>query len=132
MRRFLLMQCVVDTGRPILVANVRKREDPTRAQSMPNMSMLGSFSYSEMAMTSFLMVPATRDLCDECKRMFVRCNCDSSLPSENSTSKFHNRTNAHGLDHGQGSGGHRGSERVCDIVGACTQKGMTVSDAHTT
>jgi hypothetical protein len=57
-----MMQWVVETGRPILVAKVKKREEPMSAQSMPIMRTLGASMKASVEMMSFLMVPETRDL----------------------------------------------------------------------
>lgn len=57
-----MMQCVVETGNPILVETVRKSEEPIKAQSIPSMSTDGVCSNSEIWMISFLIVPATREL----------------------------------------------------------------------
>jgi hypothetical protein len=56
------MQCVVETGKPILVANVKNNEEPTSAQSIPNIRTLGLSSNAETLMMPDLMVPDTRAL----------------------------------------------------------------------
>lgn len=56
------MQCVVETGNPILVAIVKKSEDPMRAQSIPSIKTLGLPSKASTAIIPDLIVPDTREL----------------------------------------------------------------------
>ena len=53
---------VVDTGKPNLVATVKKQEDDTRAHVMPNMSTAGSSTNLSTLMILLRMVSATRAL----------------------------------------------------------------------
>ena len=57
-----MMQWVVDTGRPNLVAMVRKVDEPIRAHNMPIIRTLGASSKALTEIMLFLMVPETRDL----------------------------------------------------------------------
>ena len=51
----------METGKPILVASVSHKDDPTRAQSIPSMSTEGFLSNSLTSITSFRIVSATRE-----------------------------------------------------------------------
>jgi len=55
-----MMECVVETGRPMRVAIVRYREEAVTAQTMPSMSIDGSFLNRLVSTTLVRMVSATR------------------------------------------------------------------------
>lgn len=53
---------VVDTGKPILVATVKKVDDATKAHAMPSISTAGSSVKKSTLMILFRIVSATRAL----------------------------------------------------------------------
>lgn len=53
------MECVVETGIPIVVAIVNQQEEPIKAQAMVNIKTAGSFLKTETSTILFLIVSET-------------------------------------------------------------------------
>lgn len=107
---------VVDTGRPNLVATVKKSDDATKAHVMPNMSTAGSSLKKSTLMILFRMVSATRALLPSVGSSLV-ADYISHSPDQDGTQKFTHGGNTHGLSHGQGSRRDRGCKGVGHIIG---------------